>query len=342
VVAEQDFQHDDAEYDDEPPRRSRGLLIVGALVGAIGLGGGLAYAYKTFLGPTPGGKPPVVKADKSPAKTAPADPGGKQIANQGIKVMNGRLTEGGNAPNGSLGQSASTAASEDGVRRVSTLAVRPDGSMAPPMPQPPPAVGPPPATPVGVPGMQVVDPLRRAPPAGMPGMMTVNPPAPPQQAAVPPPASPARTITLPPPRAELPPAAPPTKVAVAAPPPAPQPKAPAPRANVMTPAEPDSNSAAPPAAKRPVARPAGVGGSGFVAVLASQRSSMEALKLFADLQQKYSVLQGRTPSVQEANLGEKGVYHRLVVGPAGPREQASQLCSELKAAGYSGCWITAQ
>ena len=69
---------------------------------------------------------------------------------------------------------------------------------------------------------------------------------------------------------------------------------------------------------------------------------MDALKAFADLQQKYSILQGRTPSVQEANLGEKGIFHRLLVGPAGPQDQARALCTELKTAGYSGCWVMAQ
>jgi hypothetical protein len=68
---------------------------------------------------------------------------------------------------------------------------------------------------------------------------------------------------------------------------------------------------------------------------------MEALKQFADLQQKYgSLLQNKTPDVQEANLGEKGTYHRLLVGPPSSREQANALCSELKSAGYASCWVT--
>lgn len=97
---------------------------------------------------------------------------------------------------------------------------------------------------------------------------------------------------------------------------------------------PTENAAAPPSG-------VGAGGARYVAVLASQRSSTEALAKFADLQQKYSALQGRTPAVQEANLGEKGTYYRLVV-QAGPKEQASALCSELKASGHSDCWIKTQ
>ena len=82
-------------------------------------------------------------------------------------------------------------------------------------------------------------------------------------------------------------------------------------------------------------------GAGYVAVLSSQKSRMDALKIFANMQEKYGeVLSSRTPDVQEANLAEKGVWYRLVVGPPGSREAASSLCTQLKAAGYSGCWVT--
>src|SRR4029450_10297353 len=60
------------------------------------------------------------------------------------------------------------------------------------------------------------------------------------------------------------------------------------------------------------------GASGYVGVLASKTSRMDALKAFADLQQKYGdVLGSKTPDVQEANLGDKGVRYRSVVGPPG-------------------------
>jgi cell division septation protein DedD len=73
----------------------------------------------------------------------------------------------------------------------------------------------------------------------------------------------------------------------------------------------------------------------------SASSRMDALKRFADMQQKYGgVLGGKTPDVAEANLGTKGAYHRLVVGPPGSREQASSVCSQLKAQGYPDCWVT--
>ena len=63
-------------------------------------------------------------------------------------------------------------------------------------------------------------------------------------------------------------------------------------------------------------------------MLSSQKSRMDALKAFADLQQKYGdVLASKTPDVQEANLGEKGIWYRLVVGPPGSRDAATGVCS---------------
>jgi cell division septation protein DedD len=74
----------------------------------------------------------------------------------------------------------------------------------------------------------------------------------------------------------------------------------------------------------------------------SDKSRLDALKQFADMQQKYgALLQNKTPDIQEANLGEKGTYHRLMVGPPGSREGASELCTQIKAQGYPSCWVTA-
>ena len=58
------------------------------------------------------------------------------------------------------------------------------------------------------------------------------------------------------------------------------------------------------------------------------------------MQEKYgSVLANRTPDVQEANLGEKGVRYRLLVGPPGSHEAAKDLCAQLKTAGHPDCWV---
>ena len=89
-------------------------------------------------------------------------------------------------------------------------------------------------------------------------------------------------------------------------------------------------------------QPSMSGASGYVAVLSSKKSRMDALKAFADIQQKYGdVLGSKTPDVQEADLGDKGLWYRAVVGPPGSREAASAVCSQLKTAGHAACWVTA-
>jgi hypothetical protein len=84
------------------------------------------------------------------------------------------------------------------------------------------------------------------------------------------------------------------------------------------------------------AAPAPVTGGGYAVQISSQRSEAEAQSSFRDLQAKYpSVLGGRQPMVRRADLGEKGVYYRAMVGPFASADQATELCSNLKAAGGS-------
>ena len=75
-------------------------------------------------------------------------------------------------------------------------------------------------------------------------------------------------------------------------------------------------------------------------VLSSQKSRMDAMKAFANLDQKYrDMLSGKTSDVQEADLGDKGVWYRAVVGPPRSRDGAKTICEELKTAGYPDCWV---
>ena len=46
-----------------------------------------------------------------------------------------------------------------------------------------------------------------------------------------------------------------------------------------------------------------------------------------------SVLGDRSPVIRRADLGEKGIYYRALVGGFGSEEEAKQFCSSLKAAG---------
>jgi cell division septation protein DedD len=88
------------------------------------------------------------------------------------------------------------------------------------------------------------------------------------------------------------------------------------------------------ASAAPVA-PAATSGS-YVVQVSSQRSEEEAHSSFRDLQAKYpDVLGGRTPIIRRADLGAKGTFFRAMVGPFASSDQATEFCSNLKAAGGS-------
>jgi len=325
--ADADEDADDYEYE-EPARGRRGLMIAAALAGAIVVGGGLAYGYKAIVGPSGKGTPPVIRADAGPVKSQPEEPGGKQFAHSDSKLM-GRLEEGGSSSSGSARASTLDEA-DSGVRRVPTIVVGRDGSIAPPPAEP----RLPPAT-VAVPGMTIVN--------GFGGRPTMMPNQEPEQSAQVPPAP--RIIAKATPETSLPvvTAAAPRAEAQPEPPPPPRnpvvqvPSSPAPAAAAQAarPAPKQQAAVAPAPKSNPV---------GYVAVLASQKSRIDALKTFADLQQKYnSVLHNKIPDVQEADLSARGLgtMYRVVVGPPSSREAAADLCGQLKSVGFEGCWVTA-
>ena len=315
------------EYPEEPEpparRGPRAIVVVGALMGAIALGGGLAYGYKAMTsgGRDGGGKLPILRADSAPAKAQPTDPGGKQVAHTDKKILN-RLTEDRGPARPvpvSILPPAPERESGDAPRRVPTMVINRDGTIASgTSPSAPPSSG--------VPGLLVDGLSPRVPP--------------PQREAAPPTPPPARAMPV----EEPAPAVPPRRVASAPQVSAMEPPAaamPAPRA------EPESRRSVPTrqAARTPAPAPTAPAAtaaptSGYVAVLASRQSHMDALKSLADIQQKHpSVLQGRAADVRQANLGEKGMWYRVVVGPPGSREMANSVCGQLKSQGYSGCWI---
>lgn len=330
---------DDDEYDDyeEPPRR-RSFVIVGALVGAIAIGGGLAYGYKSFLtgGGASSGAPKVVRSGTSPSKVKPDSPGGKQFANRGTKVL-GRLNK---------QEAASGARSASGAKTVSTFSVGRDGRLSGGGTTNSRAASKPASTTSGtsdfsgIPGVSVVDAFAGAPqPQGrsqqkpatqqrkpVETLRVRNSANPSRNAAPKPPARPVRIAEAKPSRT------------------APVKTKPTPSRLGGTQNPPQRVAARTP--PKPSKTVGGVSRNGYVAVLASvpvsSKSRVNALTQFASLRQKYSsVLASKQPDVVEANLGQRGKYHRLLVGPPGSRSAASRVCSQLKAAGFSGCWVTA-
>lgn len=313
--------------------KSRSIYMVGsALLGAIALGGALAFAYKQSGGAMGGGQTPVVQADSRPVKEAPQQAGGKEFPHKN-KLIYERLQNGdqpeaerivprqedlampampGAAPGAAPMQPPAVATVDDpdgGPRRVKTMVVRPDGTMAE----------------AAAPAPQQVAAAAAAPaPAAPQQVAFAEPPmpAPPMPQAAPMPA---------------PAAAPaPAPVAEAAPPPA---AAPAPVA-----ADPQPVAAIPPQPKVAAAEaaPAPAKPSKFVVQVGSKQNQTEALATFADMQQKYpSLLASYRPMVQKADLGSKGVWYRLQIGPIVDKTAATKLCGQLKSQGHPDCLVMA-
>jgi hypothetical protein len=82
------------------------------------------------------------------------------------------------------------------------------------------------------------------------------------------------------------------------------------------------------------AAPAASASGGYLVQVSSQRNEADAQASFRALQGKFpAVLGSREPVIKRADLGEKGVYYRAMVGPFGSSDEATQFCGSLKTAG---------
>ena len=82
------------------------------------------------------------------------------------------------------------------------------------------------------------------------------------------------------------------------------------------------------------AKPAAtVSGSGVLVQVSSQKSEEAARSTFRDLQAKYpGILGAYQADIQRADLGDRGIYYRVRVGPFSGTD-AQRLCDNLQAAG---------
>ncbi len=99
--------------------------------------------------------------------------------------------------------------------------------------------------------------------------------------------------------------------------------------------QPSANTAtasAPSATVAPAAPTAAVGD--FVVQVSSQRSEEAARSAFVGLQRRFpSVLGNQSPDIARADLGSRGVFYRVRVGPMETRVAAANFCETLKNAG---------
>jgi SPOR domain len=305
AYAYQDDYGDGAE--EEVPKRRGGMAAVIAVLALAVLGTGGAFAYRTYMGSARSGEPPIIRADAGPTKIVPAPADGS------TKVPD-RLSSG------------------DGAEKIVPREEAPVDVSARSGPRVvfPPLNGNPPSTASAAPGAPL--------PAGSGnGTLTNGEPRkirtfsvrgdPSDAAATPVTATPPATA-----RAAAPAAAPRTPSA-----------ANASAANGNSPlslspqgAQPAAEPPTRVAATNPAQTAPSSGGAsgGYLVQVSSQRSEADAQTSYKALQGKFpAVLGSRAPLIKRADLGEKGVYYRAMVGPFGSPDEASQFCVSLKSAG---------
>ena len=335
-------EEEDFYEDVQPSRRRMGVMVIAGVFALAVIGTAGAFGYRALFGSSgSSAPPPVIKADSAPSKIVPAS--SKDTSN---KLITDRVNEKGigeklvsreeqpvdikDKPAGVVlpqGQDPSQSSSQpplgSGVvgsepKRVRTIAIRPDQA----------------ATGDSMPAS--------APPAAAtsaPARVTTITPV--KQVA---PAQPARVTNNPPPTADPEPAPAPRQPVA---PTAHETAAPAPSNSPLS-LSPDAPARAAPAraaavratrtaavAPTQAAASSGNGGAGGYAVqVSSQRSEADAQASFRSLQGKFpDQLGSRQAMIRKADLGAKGTYYRAMVGPFGNANEASELCSSLKAAG---------
>jgi hypothetical protein len=319
----QDAQHDEAhtdhaygyedEYseDTEPPKRRGGMITVFAVLALAFFGVGGAYAYRTYVGSARSGEPPIIRADNSPTKVIPAPTDG------GAKLPD-RMVSG------------------DAVEKIVPREEAPvdvNARSGPRVVFPTPnQIGAQPSTANAAPApTAVANAANGTLPNGEPRKVRTFTVRGDSEAA-------ANQV----PTAALGSAKPATnaKSAAAAPPRSPASVA---NANANAPISLSPQTAAPasePATRVAATNPtqvvpnAGGASGGYLVQVASQRSEADAQASYKALQTKYpSVLGSHSALIKRADLGEKGVYYRAMVGPFGSSDEASQFCGNLKSAG---------
>jgi hypothetical protein len=299
----QDGYGEEAE-EDQKPRRGGMMTVVAVLALAV-VGTGGAFAYRTYMGSPRSGEPPIIRADASPTKVVPAPSG------DGVAKVPDRMATGGAEK--IVPREEAPVDVNAGPRQVfppvNQNANPPTAAIVPPGAKPPaaPAAS---GTLAGDEPRKVKTTLVKGDPADVAATPAPKPAATPRPAPLP---AAARA------------ASPPANANASA-------NAPlslSPQGGQPAPAEPRSQVASTnPAQAAPSA------GAGYVVQVSSQRSEADAQASYRALQGKFpSVLGSRAPLIKRADLGEKGVYYRAMVGPFGSSDEAAQVCGNLKTAG---------
>lgn len=308
----------DDEADDRGHKRQGRLLTVFAILALAVVGTGAAFAYRTFFTVPRSGEPPIIKADNSPTKIIPA-------------------------PSDGSGKVPDRLASGDGTEKIVPREEAPvdlDAKSAGPRVVFPPlnqnSNPPPPST---------VSPRTMSAGQGLTPSNGTLPDTEPRKI---------KTLSVRGDQADT------SALPVTTAPPSPAADAPKPAAgksaaskssvasanaslNAPLSLSPQASSpvdtgtriaATNPAQTLPSNAPSNGASGGYLVQVSSQRNEADAQASFRALQNKFpSVLGSQTLVIRRADLGDKGVYYRAMVGPFGTSEEAAQFCGSLKSAG---------
>jgi hypothetical protein len=304
----------DEVAEDQVRKRRGGMITVMVVLALAVVGTGAAFAYRTYLGSLRSGEPPIIKADAGPTKIVPAPA-------DGTPKVPDRMAAGDGAEKIVPREEAPVDVNAKSAPRVVFPALNPNGS--------PPSVAS--VTPANQPLASVGN-----------GTLPNNEPRKIKTLAVrgdQPDGAATPVASAPPPAAKPAPAA-----KTAAPPAAPRTPPSAANASANAPLSLTPQAAPAPAAdtRTRVAAPnpvqsvpsGGAGSGGYVVQVSSQKNEADAQASYRALQSKFpAVLGSRAPLIKRADLGDKGVYYRAMVGPFGSADEASQFCGSLKTAG---------
>jgi hypothetical protein len=311
AYAYQDGYDEGAE---EQVRKRRGGMVTIIIVLALAvIGTGAAFAYRTYMGSPRTGEPPIIKADAGPTKVVPAPADGTAKVPDRMAAGDGaeKIVPREEAPvdvNAKSGPRVVFPPLNQNANPPSTASVAPS--------IPPPSSAGNGTLPNNEPRKIKTLTVRGDQPDGaaVPVASAQQPAAKPAPAA----------RTAPAPGA---PRSPPSAANASANAPlslAPQGSQPAPTADTKTRV----------AATSPVQTAPAASGGGYLVQVSSQRNEADAQASYKALQGKFpTVLGSRSPLIKRADLGDKGVYYRAMVGPFGSPDEASQFCGSLKTAG---------
>ncbi len=309
------------EEEPEPRKRSRGMVTVAAVLALAVVGTGAAFRYRTYVGSSRSGEPTIIKADNSPTKVVPAQSAGGTSkipdrmppADAGEKLV-------------SREEAPVDVNSRSGVPRVGFPPLNQNSS-------PPPVASVSPTGPV-LEAYQILGQQPGATRDTMPnreprkikaliakGDAAENGGIPVGAAA---PAKPDPAV-----QSASAPVAPAQRNQSAA-------NASANAPLTLSPQSAPASDKAPPTrlAATNAVQTAPSAGGGYLVQVASQKNEAEAQASYRGLQNKFpAALGSRPPVIKRADLGDKGVYYRTMVGPFGSTEEAGQFCGNLKSAG---------